>query len=153
MEWFVRAFIKASLVWLALGVTLGVGMAANPQWVAYRTAHIHMNLLGFVTMMIYGVAYHVIPRFSGHPLHRPRLATVQWWLSNAGLLLMVIGFVMRAHVGRTAIPVLAIGGSVSALGAYLFVYLIWRTVDGDAAMRAARMRVRASQGAPLPVAR
>jgi len=61
MEWFVRAFLKASLAWLAMGVTLGVAMAAYPPWTVYRLAHVHMVLLGFVTMMIYGVAYHVIP--------------------------------------------------------------------------------------------
>ena len=52
MEWFVKAFVKASLAWLALGVTLGVAMAAHPAWMVYRPAHAHMNLLGFVTMMI-----------------------------------------------------------------------------------------------------
>lgn len=82
MEWFVRAFIKASLVWLGLGVTLGVAMAAQPAWGVYRPAHVHMNLLGFVTMMMYGVAYHVLPRFSGHPLYRRGLAGLHWTLAN-----------------------------------------------------------------------
>jgi cbb3-type cytochrome oxidase subunit 1 len=62
MEWFVRAFAKASVAWLAAGVTLGVGMAARPAWTVYRPAHVHMVALGFVAMMIYGVAYHVVPR-------------------------------------------------------------------------------------------
>jgi len=153
MDWYVRTFIKASLVWLALGVTLGVGMAANPQWVIYRTSHIHMNLLGFVTMMIFGVAYHVIPRFSGNPLYSVKLATVHWWLANTGLAMMAVGFALRAHIGRPAIPLLATGGALSALGAYTFVYVVWRTIDGKAAMRAAQARVRASQGAALPIAR
>ena len=74
MDWFVRAFLKSSLVWLGLGVTLGVGMAGHPAWLVYRPAHLHMTLLGFVAMMIFGVAYHVIPRFTGHPLHGRRLA-------------------------------------------------------------------------------
>ena len=30
MEWFVRAFLRASLAWLGLGVTLGVAMAVEP---------------------------------------------------------------------------------------------------------------------------
>ena len=64
MQWFVKAFLKASLVWLSLGVTLGVAMAAHPTWTVYRPAHVHMTALGFVTMMIYGVAYHVVPRFT-----------------------------------------------------------------------------------------
>jgi cbb3-type cytochrome oxidase subunit 1 len=53
-----------------------VAMAVHPAWAVYRTAHLHMNLLGFVAMMIFGVAYHVIPRFTGHSLHSRRLAAV-----------------------------------------------------------------------------
>ena len=153
MEPFVRHFIKASLVWLAAGVTLGVAMAAVPHWVVYRPAHMHMNLLGFVAMMIYGVAYHVIPRFSGNPLHSPRLARVHVLLANGGLLLLVVGFLLRPHVGRAMVAVLAAGGILAALGAYVFVYGLWRTIDGPAAMRAAQARVRASSGVRLDVAR
>ena len=45
MEWFVKAFLKASLAWLTLGVTLGVAMAAHPVWTVYRAAHMHMVML------------------------------------------------------------------------------------------------------------
>ena len=142
MEWFVKAFLKASLAWLALGVTLGLAMAAYPPWTIYRTAHMHMVLLGFVTMMIYGVAYHVIPRFAGFPLHNRRFAGVQWWLANVGLALMVVGFIVRVHVAFAGTMILSIGGSLAALSAYIFVYLIWRTVDGPAGLRAAAERAR-----------
>ena len=136
MEWFVRAFIKASLAWLALGVTLGVAIAIVPSMIVYRTAHIHINLLGFVTMMIYGVAYHVLPRFAGTPLHSARMAVAHWWLANAGLILLAGGFIARAHVGGAAAPALAIGGTLSAAGAYLFAYVMWRTIDGRGSQRA-----------------
>ena len=53
MDWFVKAFIKASLAWLVLGVSLGVAMAVRPAWLVYRPAHLHMALLGFVAMMIF----------------------------------------------------------------------------------------------------
>ena len=52
MDWPVRSFLRASLTWLALGVTLGVAMAFHPGWTIYRPAHEHMNLVGFVTMML-----------------------------------------------------------------------------------------------------
>ena len=104
MEWFVRAFIKASLAWLGLGVTLGVAMAAEPAWIVYRPAHVHMNLLGFVTMMIYGVAYHVLPRFSGHPLFYRQLPALHWALANLGLATMVVGFGLRPHLGGERFP-------------------------------------------------
>ncbi len=51
MDWFVRWFLKASLGWLTLGVTAGVAMAVHPVWTVYRAAHLHMVLLGFVTMV------------------------------------------------------------------------------------------------------
>ncbi len=132
MEWFVRAFMKASLAWLGLGVTLGVAMAAHPEWIVYRPAHVHMNTLGFVTMMIFGVGYHVLPRFSGHQLHSRRLAGLHWVLANLGLATMVAGFALSPHLGGRAIPVLAAGGTLSALGAYLFIFNIWHTIDGPA---------------------
>ena len=137
MEWFVKGFIKASLVWLGLAVSLGVAMAAHPAWVVYRTAHLHMALLGFVTMMIFGVAYHVIPRFTGNALHSRRLATVHWWIANAGLAALVAGFVARVHVPASALPVLTAGGALAAMGAYLFIYNLWRTIDGRPVSRPA----------------
>ena len=132
MDWFVKAFLKASLAWLGAGVSLGVGMAVHPAWAVYRTAHLHMNLLGFVAMMIFGVAYHVIPRFTGHPLHSRRLATIHWWLANGGLAMFVAGFVMLPHTafGAPARVVVAIGGVLSSAAAYAFIYNLWRTIDG-----------------------
>ena len=140
MTWFVKAFLKASLAWLALGVTLGVAMAVHPVWTVYRLAHIHMLLLGFVTMMIFGVAYHVIPRFVGFSLHRPEAAQWHWWGANVGLALMVCGFVVRVRAPYPGTVLLGTGGILSALGAYTFAYLIWRTLDGPSAMRAAAER-------------
>jgi cbb3-type cytochrome oxidase subunit 1 len=154
----VRAFLKSSLVWLALGVTLGVAMAAHPVWTLYRLAHVHMMLLGFVAMMIFGVAYHVIPNFAGFPLHRPAAARAHWWLANVGLALMASGFVLRVHAPTAGTLLLAAGGTLSAAGAYLFVYLIWRTIDGPANLRAGAQRARTAieQGRagrrPLPLA-
>jgi len=140
MTWFVKAFLKSSLAWLALGVSVGVAMAAHPVWTVYRLAHVHMLLLGFVTMMIYGVAYHVIPHFVGFRLHRPALAGAHWWLANVGLGLMVVGFVTRVLVPTMGTVLLATGGALSALGAYVFVYVVWRTIDGPEQLRAASER-------------
>ena len=142
MDWFVKAFIKSSVAWLALGVTLGLAMAIHPVWIIYRPAHQHMVLLGFVTMMIFGVAYHVIPRFVGVPLHSKRAAGWHWWMSNAGLLLLIMGFMVRASSGAVVSTLLSIGGVLSALGAYTFAYVLWRTLDGRARQPAQRALTR-----------
>ena len=155
MDWYVRAFLKASLSWLAAGVSLGVAMAAHPLWTVYRLVHVHMLLLGFVTMMIYGVAYHVIPRFAGFPIHSRRAAVAHWWIANAGLAMMATGFAIRVHDASAGTLVLASGGTLSALGAYTFVYVIWRTIDGPRALREATRRAReatlGARSAALPI--
>lgn len=137
MDPFVRRFIRASLVWLGVGVLIGVGMALEPAAVAYRTAHMHANLLGFVSMMIFGVAYHVIPRFTGRPLHSRRAAAVHLWIANAGLAGMVAGFVLRVHRWDLGMPILGAGAVLSASGALLFIVNIWRTLDAAAPRPAA----------------
>jgi len=126
---YVRRFIRASVLWLVVGVSLGLLMATWPRAVLYRPAHMHANLLGFVSMMIFGVAYHVIPRFTGAPLHSDRLAALHLVLANAGLAAMVGGFLLRAHLLAIGTPLLQAGAAVAASGALLFAWNVWRTLD------------------------
>jgi cbb3-type cytochrome oxidase subunit 1 len=140
MDAFVKAFIRASLVWFTLGITLGVAMAAYPPWVVYRPAHAHMNVVGFITMMIFGVGYQLLPRLFGHPLRSRALAVAHVWLANVGLAAMVAGFVLAPHIGRDSAWVTATGGSLFAIGALAFVYNMWRTFNAaDARARARAM--------------
>jgi cbb3-type cytochrome oxidase subunit 1 len=82
--------------------------------------------------MIFGVAYHVIPRFSGHPLRSPRLAVAHWWLANVGLATFIVGLLLLPNTssGTPATVVVAVGGLLSAAGAYTFVYNLGRTIGG-----------------------
>lgn len=132
MDWYVRAFIKTSVVWLTFGFLLGIAMAIYPPWTVYRAAHVHVMLLGFVSMMIFGVAYHVIPRFSGRALYSERAAVWHWWMANAGLTLMVIGFACRDSGKLIGTWILSAGGLLSGIGAAIFAVQIWRTIDGPA---------------------
>ena len=137
MDRAVVLFLKASLAWLVAGVTLGVCMAVHPPFLAYRAAHIHLLLLGFVTGMIFGVGYHAFPRFAGRPLRSPRLVMPHWWLANAGVAGMAAAFVLRAEGVRWSPALLGAGGAAAAIGAYLFAYNIWRTLDSPATPRTA----------------
>jgi len=68
-----------------------------------------------------------------------------WWAANLGLAAMVVGFLFAPHIGTRSAPVTATGGSLFALGAFAFVYNLWRTFD------AADARHRASSEPPRPV--
>jgi hypothetical protein len=128
MEPFVKRFIRASLIWLGVGVLLGLWLTLDGRAVIYRPAHMHANLLGFVSMMIFGVAYHVLPRFSGAPLRSRTAANAHFWLANAGLAAMVAGWLLRATAPDLSRLGLALGGVASAAGAFLFIGNIWLTL-------------------------
>lgn len=148
MDWFIKAFIRASLLWFAAGILLGVAIAVQPAWVVYRPAHAHMNVVGFLTMLVFGVGYQLLPRLFGHPLHSTRLAIWHLFLANIGLGLIVLGFVLQPHrmQGRW---VTAAGGTTFALGALFWVWNLWHTFNAADA----RARARAQTGrSSLPTA-
>lgn len=140
MDWYVRAFIRSSVTWLTLGVTLGLAMSVWPRLTVYRTAHMHMLLLGFISMMIFGFGYHVVPRLAGNRLYRPAWAGVHVWLANAGLAGLSLGLALRIHGITGAGLVLATGGVLASLGAYAFAVNI-----------ALSTRAKRNDPAPAPV--
>ena len=146
MDWFVRSFLKASLVWLGAGIVLGVAMAIDPPLAAYRTAHLHINLLGFVGQMIYGVSLHVVPRFFGHPLVHPRLAEAQFWLAQPGLVLLAGGFALRVTGAGPAGAMIVLGAVLSSAAAACYIVNLWRTINASTIMPLSR-------GRPVPLAR
>jgi hypothetical protein len=130
VDTFVRGFIRSSLVWLGIGVVLGLSVLFLPALAGgYRAAHMHANLLGFVSMMIFGVAYHVIPRFTGIPLASPGVARGHLWVANLGLAGMVGGWMIRPSAWPLGSWVLGAGAVLSAAGAFAFIYNIWRTTS------------------------
>lgn len=146
MDWFIKAFIRASLLWFAGGIVLGVVIAMYPPWVIYRPAHAHMNVVGFLTMLVFGVGYQLLPRLFGHPLHSRRLAIAHLYLANTGLAGLVLGFLVRPHALAVGGWVIAAGGVLFALGALLWVINLWKTFDAADA----RQRARDAAGRSLP---
>lgn len=147
MEWYIKAFIRASLIWFALGIALGLALARNPPWVVYRPAHAHLNVVGFLTMLVFGVGYQLLPRLFGHPLHSQRLAVTHLFLANLGLTGLVGGFFLQPRAPDLARWTLATGGLLYAAGAVCWVYNLWRTFDAADA----RQRERDASGrAQLP---
>ncbi len=88
-------FVMASLVWYVLTCTQGP-LQALPvvqkvthlnNWVI---AHSHMGVFGFAGIMGLGGVYFILPKIAGRGIHSPRLADIQYWLIQFGM----IGFFM-----------------------------------------------------------
>ncbi|GIX28296.1 MAG: hypothetical protein KatS3mg123_2177 [Burkholderiales bacterium] len=111
-----KLFVVMGLLWGLAGGLLALVHLAHPGLVPGNVprAHGHLMLLGLTLMTIYGVGLHVIPRFGGYPLRSEKLASLQFWLANLGLPVMVAGWL------GTVDALVAIGGLMSVAAMALF---------------------------------
>lgn len=83
-----KLFIIASITYLFFGTIMGFVMAyRSGKWVLrLMPSHAHFNLAGWVSMLIYGFAYFLLPIASGHGLYSERLPYFHFAVANIGLL-------------------------------------------------------------------
>ena len=92
MPLLTRWYIKASFVYLLAAFGLGLWLAAAPglslPTVGISPLFFHFFLVGWVTQLIFGIAYWMLPKFSRQRPHRSEtLARAVFVLLNTGLLL------------------------------------------------------------------
>lgn len=119
-------FIRCAMVYLVAAVLMGLHMSHAGPVYPLKPIHTHLNLLGWMSMMIFGVAYHILPRFSGAPLWSERLAAAHLWLANIGLLGMIGGWVLMWYEKGTA--TLMVFSAVSVLSILFFVTNMFKTI-------------------------
>jgi hypothetical protein len=113
--------VRSAFVFLVLGIALGVCFGLSRGLGAVlRPLHAELNLWGFVTLLVYGMAYHMFPRFAGRPLARPRLAEAQSWLAIAGVILAALGWLAVTMTLPFALPLLVVAGALELVAALLF---------------------------------
>lgn len=117
-----KGFIYTGLIYLLIGVILGSLFLFFPGLRKLSTVHAHLNLVGFVTFVIFGVSYHILPRFRGKPLKSEGLAWFQFWLANVGLVAMLAFMTAEAYSNVSGLMFLqGISGAILALSFLLFI--------------------------------
>mgnify|MGYP001589619331 FL=1 len=71
-------------------------------------------------MMVYGVGYHILPRFSGTPLAYPKVGNLQFYIANIG----IVGLVSF----RSIHPLVEIFAILQVVSTGLFVFNIWMSL-------------------------
>lgn len=112
-----RAFVGVGLIWLILGMVLGLymGITANNQLLV---VHVAMLMSGFVVLTIYGVIYRLWPA-----LKESALAKAQFWIAVIAVLGQVIGAYQFATSGGTQIAVIASSSVLAILAGVLMAWL------------------------------
>ena len=129
MDKYAKAFVKASLTYLGIGTVLGLLMVLLPDTrFTITRIHVHLLLLGFMAMMIYGVGYHILPRFMGRPVYSARLGNTQVWLANITLIGLSVSWILEASQGGIWHSLAILFGLGQAVSIFLFIINLWMSM-------------------------
>jgi hypothetical protein len=126
-------FVRAALVHLTFGFTIGALMLANkgvtihPAMLRLLPAHIEFLLMGWTLQLALGVAFWILPRFmSDRPRGNERLAWLSFALLNGGVWLVGLGSVLVGPPAVVLLGRLAEMGAAVAFAAHLWPRIISR---------------------------
>jgi cbb3-type cytochrome oxidase subunit 1 len=129
MDKFVKGFIVMSVVYLGVSTVMGILMLAHQDLLALKFVHSHLNMLGWVSMMIYGVGYHILPRFMGRPLYSNKIGETHFWLANISLIGLLLFYVLNAYnPSSTSRMLMILFGAVQAVSIFLFFFNMLMTL-------------------------
>lgn len=144
-----RPFVVASV---GLGITAGfllggalfaaraAGTGAGAWWPAAAQAHGHIQLYGFAGLMVFGVAFHFLPRLRGAPLAFAPAAPLVLALLGGGLALRGISQPVLAALEPGALgwalgTVFLLSAVLELAGATLALTMLGGTIAGPALER------------------
>jgi len=118
--WFYAIALFALLGGLACGETMAFRFTQE-SYGYVRLAHIHLNILGFITLAIVGTMHNLLPTVLNAPLYSPKLARAVLVLLPLGLALLIGGFLNSSVIVEMA------AGGVLVVTATLYAVNLFRT--------------------------
>ncbi|MFV2040766.1 MAG: cbb3-type cytochrome c oxidase subunit I [Candidatus Hydrothermarchaeales archaeon] len=124
-------FFKAGLLYLLVTILLGALMITGKGYAVFgplgvKVAHIHAGVLGFITLIIMGSMYQIVPTLTGSKTYGEGLEYKQFLLMNIGILGLFITLLFTGGVLRKGFIILF--GLVVILASLLFAYIIFKTM-------------------------
>jgi cbb3-type cytochrome oxidase subunit 1 len=107
-------FLKIAVVYLVFGAILGLAMGIKQNF-ALVPVHAHLLLLGWASLALAGVVYHLYPAASG-----TRLARWHFWLHNIGLPVFMVGLGFLLTGTEAIVPVVVVAAITVLIGLVLF---------------------------------
>jgi drug/metabolite transporter (DMT)-like permease len=122
---------QAAVLFVLAGMLWGIQMAVSNDHSAFP-AHAHLNLLGWVSLFLFGIYYRLNPQLD---TSRTALAQVGIWCLGTVVLVIGVGLVHTGH--EVGDPIAGIGAvTVFAAMAY-FAWLLFRNEVGATRDRSA----------------
>jgi uncharacterized membrane protein len=118
-------FLAAVLAAIA-GMLWGLDMAISENHAA-MPAHAHLNLLGWVSLFLFGIFYRLHPS-----LDATKIALVQVWVWIIGTIVMAVGVGLVSTGTTGAEPIAAVGSLIVLADMLLFAWLVYRSENAAA---------------------
>lgn len=113
-------FLRLAVIYIVIGVTLGNVMGATMNF-ALAPVHAHINLLGWVSMALFGLFYRSVPAAA-----ETGLAKFHFWLHNIAVPIQM-GLLTMVLTGDEAMhPPLGIASIAVGIGFLLFAINLWK---------------------------
>ncbi|WP_376093738.1 cytochrome-c oxidase [Roseomonas sp. CCTCC AB2023176] len=109
-----RRFLLAAVAAGVVGMSLGIAMGISQDF-RLRHVHAHVNLLGWVSLALYGLFYQVVPAASAGLLPR-----VHFWLATLGPVLMCGALADQSEDHGGLVPIIGIGALMTLGGMLCF---------------------------------
>ncbi len=123
-------FLRLAVALALLGVGLGFFMGATHQFLL-SPVHAHINLLGWVSMFLYGLFYRAAPDAAAGWLPKVHAA-----LAILGLPVMMTGLTIQLLAVPSLMalvpPMMIAGPTLVVLGMVAFAAVVFRATDGRA---------------------
>lgn len=120
-----RAWLRLAALYFAIGVIFGVVMGASGDHSLFPL-HAHINLLGWVSMALFGLIGIVCPSVS-----IGRIATAQFWMHNVGVPVMLGALALKLKGSEAAEPVLGVASIIVGLSVVLFAWLVFTRIGAQ----------------------
>jgi heme/copper-type cytochrome/quinol oxidase subunit 1 len=136
MHSLVRRYIKTAIAFLFVGLAIGGWMMVQRElWQRYpspyeMSAHTHAIFVGFVMMMILGVALWLFPRpDKADTRYQPALAAAAYWMLTAGTATRIVGELLRQlSDGLWLRLTVTLAGFVQIAALALFFFTMWSRI-------------------------
>jgi hypothetical protein len=127
-RWCVKTAMLYLLGALLLGVFLQGPAAHTPILVAARPTYLHLLVVGWLTQLIFGIAFWLFPRYSSdRPRGHESLGWAAYGFLNVGLVLRVLG---EPGAALRVLPgwLLVLSAVAQLIAGWTFVFAIWPRV-------------------------
>jgi peptidoglycan/LPS O-acetylase OafA/YrhL len=111
---------QAAVLFVLAGMVWGIQMAISNDHSAFP-AHAHLNLLGWVSLFLFGIYYRLNPALD---LTRTALVQVSIWCVGTVVMAVGVGLVHTGH--EAGDPIAAAGSLIVLAGMLTFGWLVFR---------------------------